>query len=82
MRVCPRCGEVFHRWGHQKSFDIKTIHDELLPFFEVLEVRRTAFVAFRERSFMGKLKGLIQLVMAKYGAAVAGPSIYFSVRKR
>lgn len=79
--VCPRCEEVFHRWGHKKSFDVKTIRDELSAFLEVVEVRRTAFVAFRQRPFLRKIKGLVRLLMAKCGEAIAVPSIYFSARK-
>ncbi len=79
--VCPKCGEIFHRWGHKKSFDIKTIRDELSLFLDVVEVKRTAFVSFRGRSSLGKIKSLIRLVMAKSGLAISVPSIYFVARK-
>ena len=79
--VCPECGKVFHRWGHKKSFDTKTVHNELSPFFKKVVVKRTALVTFRERAFSGKVKSLVRLVLAKCGAAIAMPNIYFVARK-
>jgi SAM-dependent methyltransferase len=79
--VCPKCGEVFHRWGHKQSFDIPSIHNELSTFFEIFRVERTAFVSFRGRRIAGKMKSLIRLVLAKYGSLIAAPNIYFEVRK-
>ncbi len=79
--VCPRCGLVFHRWGHQRSFSPDDIRAELAPVFETVVVRRTAFVAFRGRSLRGKVKSLVRLVMARCGAMVAMPTIYFAARR-
>jgi len=79
--VCPKCGEVFHRWGHKKSFEIMTIRDELSGLFELVEVKTTAFVAFRGRTLTGKIKSLIRLTLAKRGSQIAMPNIYFAVRK-
>jgi len=79
--VCPKCGEVFHRWGHKKSFEIKSIQNELFGLFEVVKVKKTAFVTFRGRSAAGKIKSLIRLALAKYGSPIAMPNIYFRARK-
>jgi len=79
--VCPKCGEVFHRWGHEKSFDIEAIHKEFANLFEVVKVKRTAFVVFEGRSAAGKIKSFIRLSLAKLGSPIAMPNIYFAVRK-
>ena len=79
--VCPKCGEVFHRWGHQKSFDIKTIRDELSIFLDVVETKRTAFVSFREGSVKAKIRSFARLVLAKCGASIVTANIYFAARK-
>lgn len=79
--VCPGCGDIFHRWGHQRSFDLKSTSQVLSEFFEVLEVRRTAFVSFNHRSFFVKLKMLIKLILAKCGEMIATPGIYFYAKK-
>lgn len=79
--VCPRCGEIFHRWGHRRSFDPKTIYDELSLLFNVVTVKRKAFVSFKGRGVAGRIKGFIRLILAKYGIEIAAPSIYFVARK-
>jgi SAM-dependent methyltransferase len=79
--VCPRCQEVFHRWGHQRSFDLQTMRSELLSFFNKAVVKRKGFVAFRGRSCMGKIKSLVRYILAHYGAPIASPNIYFAARK-
>lgn len=80
--ICPKCGEIFHRWGHYKSFDISSITCELSDMFEVAEIKRTAFVKFWGRTLTGKMKTIIRLFLAKKGKAIALPSIFFAVRKK
>jgi SAM-dependent methyltransferase len=79
--VCPHCGEVFHRWGHQKSFDLAAVRDELSPWFEVARLGRTAFVPWRGRGLAGAAKSLVRLVLAKLGEPIAFPTIYWVARK-
>ena len=79
--VCPACGEVFHRWGHQASFGVAEIRRELSRNFRVEEARRTAFVAFRGRGFTGAIKSLVRVALARRGAMIAIPTIYFAARK-
>jgi SAM-dependent methyltransferase len=80
--VCPKCGEVFHRWGHQRVFDLATVRAELAPHFYKLEIERTAFIALRGRSLSGKISGAMRWLLARRGVAVAMPSIYFAGKKR
>jgi len=79
--ICPECEVVFHRWGHQKSFDIRGLSDELSKSLIIVEIRRTAFVSFYNRPLAGKIKSLIKLILAKYGEMIATPSIYFCAKK-
>ncbi len=79
--VCPCCGTLFHRWGHQASFTLERLRDELAPIFVVRELRRTAFVSFRDRGLFGKLKSLARLLLARYGQMIAVPSIYAAATK-
>ncbi len=80
--VCPRCSLVFHRWGHTTSFRQQEIRDLLHDRFDIVFVRRTAFVPFRGRTLIGKLRGLIRLLVAKAGHHVALPSLLFVARRR
>jgi SAM-dependent methyltransferase len=81
VTVCPKCGHVFHRWGHTTSFDLATIRAELAPYFGSVSCRRTAFVEFKGRSLGGKLKSLARLILGKCGAAIAVPSIFFVAQR-
>ena len=81
MAVCPHCGEVFHRWGHQKSFGVESLEKELAQVFEVRLIKRTAFISFRKRKAIQKLKGMIRLLLAKAGSQIAFPNIFFFARK-
>jgi hypothetical protein len=74
--ICPCCGTLFHRWGHQASFTLERMRAELEPSFEVRELRQTAFVSFRDRGPFGKLKSLARLLLARYGQMIAVPTIY------
>jgi SAM-dependent methyltransferase len=78
--ICPRCQEVFHRWGHQRSFDLPTMKRELLPFFRQVVVKRKGFVSLRGRDFIGKIKCLI--ILMEYSMQIASPNIYFAARKQ
>ena len=78
---CPNCHCVFHRWGHERSFDLKTLQDALGLFFDIVNVRRTAFISFHRRSLLGAIKGMTRIILAKFGSEIAIPSIFFMARK-
>ncbi len=75
--VCPHCGEVFHRWGHQRSFTLDDVREQLSPSFTVRELRKTAFVTFRDRSLLGKAKSAVRLLLARAGQPIAVPTIFW-----
>jgi SAM-dependent methyltransferase len=79
--VCPQCGEVFHRWGHQKSFDAPCIRGELTPWFQIETLGRTAFVSWRGRGTLGAVKSLVRLALARLGEPIAFPTLYWIARK-
>lgn len=81
VAMCPQCQHVFHRWGHATTFDLNKLRAELAPHFRDIACRRTAFVPFRGRTLSGKCKSLARLILAKCGASIAVPSIFFVARK-
>jgi SAM-dependent methyltransferase len=80
--VCPHCGEVFHRWGHQRSFTLDDVRHQLAPHFRVDELRKTAFVSFRGRSLLGKAKSAVRLLLARAGQPIAVPTIFWLAEVR
>lgn len=79
--VCPHCGEVFHRWGHQASFTLASVREMLAPYFTVERLQRTAFVDLRNRGFKGLIKGYLRIALAKLGEPIAIPTIWWVARK-
>ena len=79
--VCPRCGEVFHRWGHKRSFDTKAIRDELSQSFSDVVANRRTFVRFQGRGIAGIVKSSVRLILGNCGAEIASPNIFFVARK-
>ena len=80
--LCPCCGVLFHRWGHEKSFSLASVRTEVSPQFEISELRCTAFVSFCDRSIGGKVKSFIRLMLARAGQMIAVPSIFWVATKR
>lgn len=80
--ICPCCGALFHRWGHQKSFTLDSLQAELAQQFVVSRIRRTAFVSYRDRGLFGKLKSLARLLLARWGQMIAVPSLYWAAQAR
>lgn len=78
--ICPDCGKLFHRWGHQKSFTRQSLSDELRVHFPRVEVCRTAFIEF-DRSFGRNVKSLLRWLLARCGQMIAVPSILAICRK-
>jgi len=79
--VCPCCGEVFHRWGHQASFSEALLAIDLSSQFRIEELRHTAFVPWRGRGPGGVVKSLVRLLLARWGQAIAIPTIYWAARR-
>ena len=79
--VCPDCGSIFHRWGHQASFTPERLRSEMTPHFNICELRRTAFVDFASRSFAGRLKGIARLLLARAGVSIAVPTLFCAAQR-
>jgi SAM-dependent methyltransferase len=79
--VCPCCGQVFHRWGHQASFTLASLRELLSSRFQVEQLQRTAFVDLFGRGLGGFVKGAVRVALAKLGEPVAVPTIWWVARK-
>jgi SAM-dependent methyltransferase len=79
--VCPCCGQVFHRWGHQASFTLASVRELLAERFHVEGLQRTAFVDLWGRGIGGFFKGSVRLVLARLGEPIAVPTIWWVARK-
>jgi SAM-dependent methyltransferase len=79
--VCPECGYLFHRWGHLRTFDDRTLHQAMRPYFTTISMKKTAFVSFRNRGWHGAIKSCVRLILARCGSPIAVPNLFFAARK-
>jgi SAM-dependent methyltransferase len=80
--VCPRCGEIFHRWGHQASFTRADVRTMLQPHFAVEAIGRTALVDLWGRGLRGFIKGALRIALARLGEPIAVPTIWWIARRK
>lgn len=78
--VCPHCGEHFHRWGHEQSFDKKRLADLLRDEFTLLHISCRTFVPWSAHP-MRILKSVFKYLLGRFGETIANPSLYFECRK-
>lgn len=81
--VCPDCGAVFHRWGHQASFDRDSLARRLAPQFRVEDLKVTGFPSRVQHGLYGWFKRLAPLrrVLLRLGEPISVPTLYFAARR-
>lgn len=82
--VCPDCGNHFHRWGHQRSFTVEQMAEQLKTRFIIDKVQERFLVDWDSVGFMGKLAGLVKRFLSWRGIGAYGAcrNIVFTVNKR
>lgn len=81
--VCPQCAHQFHRWGHQRSFDVAELSRALKQEFALVEVDEHFFIDWGSVGWWRKLQGLVKkfLSWCAIGAYGVCRNIFFLVRK-
>lgn len=81
--VCPDCGAKFHRWGHQRSFDLRQVSDLLKQAFVIDRISEHFFVEWGTVNWLGKLKGLVKKFLSWRGIGAYGVhrNIFFKVKR-
>jgi SAM-dependent methyltransferase len=79
--ACPRCGEVFHRWGHQISFDAPRLRADLQHGFPKVQTRITAYLSFQDRSLHGIVSALARYLLAQLRMPISTTSLLFFAHK-
>lgn len=76
--LCPRCEALFHRWGHQASFDKPSLMHALTQHgFQVRKLYPRSFPDFRRPGLRAFAKALIRYVLGRLGEPLIGPNLYF-----
>jgi SAM-dependent methyltransferase len=81
MVVCPHCTRQFHRWGHERSFDVATLRQLLETEFRVEEARERLFVTWSALNWKGKLAALARRLLERLGSRGANRNIWFVARR-
>lgn len=79
--ICPECGNVFHRIGHQQTFDLDTLRAVFPPALRIEEARATYFYDWATLNWKGKLLALVKQGLLVVGVHGANENIYFAARK-
>lgn len=77
---CPRCGEAFHRWGHQRAFDEKVLKVVLSKFFTGLRMKTTFYVSFDRAGIYNLISNVGRFVLAKIRMPISTTSLFFVAR--
>ena len=80
--ICPHCGEFFHRWGHQQTFDTAAVRRILESAgFTVGRLYVCAFRDYATPSIAKLLKFLIRWPLARARSTLVYSNIVFTARK-
>ena len=82
LTVCPCCGEKFHRWGHQQSFDADRLRALLSEQFVVLFIKEKFLAPWNYLDRKGKAVCVIKNSLLRFGVTWPGASLYFAATKR
>lgn len=79
--ACPHCGEVFHKVGHQQSFDASGIVHALDEFFVAPKCFERAFMAKAVVGWKERAIDLVRNVLVLSGILTRDKQLVFSGRK-
>ncbi len=80
--VCPKCGDVFHRWGHVKSFSEDSLSNILAREFTDVTVRRFVLSDFNQLNWKGKITAVLKELQAFLNLKGSVQNLFFSARKK
>lgn len=81
MVVCPCCGQKFHRWGHEQSFDVPKMRTALAELFAVTTVIERPFSAWRTLNWKGKIMSALKSGLWRLGCHGSNENVFFEAIK-
>lgn len=79
--VCPNCGEVFHRWGHQQDFDQRKLKEIFPEDSKKLVIKLRLFISWRGLNSKRRVATFVKLLLFYLGSHGSNEALYFQVRK-
>jgi len=78
--ICPACGNQFHRWGHEQSFNKKRLEEILKSIFPVVVVKAKFLVATEELNIKGKISWLLKKIQNLLGLQSSSDHFFFECK--
>ncbi len=79
--VCPDCGKIFHKWGHQQSFNIQSLPTIFFKRLKLETIKVIYFVPWSELNWKGTLSAAIKKTLSILGIHGNAENIFFIARK-
>jgi SAM-dependent methyltransferase len=79
--VCPKCGEIFHKWGHQQSFDVKSLSKIFPKTLNLKEIRVMYFVDWSKLNWKGILVAAAKKGLSMLGIHGRDENLFFVAKK-
>lgn len=80
--VCPDCGNVFHRWGHMRSFDKQKLGSELTNAdFQIVSLATYAFPDPSKHAGAHTARQWLRWCLGRMGSAQVYANLFFMVRR-
>jgi ubiquinone/menaquinone biosynthesis C-methylase UbiE len=79
--ICPGCGHIFHRWGHQQWFDQKGLYELFPKCWEILVVKTKLFINWKGLNLKRRVAAFIKLLLFYLGSHGSNETLYFLVKK-
>ena len=82
MVVCPDCGKVFHRWGHERSFDKDDLRLALSRGgLRAVTIGTYAFPDYSKKLPLNRLRQRLRWILGRIGSGHVYTNLYFLAAK-
>jgi SAM-dependent methyltransferase len=79
--VCPACGQIFHRWGHQLSFDEGSMSRQMSGLFAIESLEPKYLPPWSGLNWKGRLTASVKLGLVALGFHGRGQNLFFLAKK-
>ena len=80
--VCPKCGDIFHRWGHIQSFSQNRLKDLLEKSFIVKMIKPKMYIYWGGLNYKGKIGTFISYILYLLKIKTSNLNLFFIVSKK
>jgi len=81
--ICPKCGDVFHKWGHVQSFTRSSLFEIFSQAgFNDIAIKYRVFPDWKRPGVFNFFKSLVRYQLGSLGKKIAAPSLYFQGVKK